>query len=151
MKNTYFIPGLLFILILSSCNQVYRDFEEVKEMKWYKSDVKTFEFDIKNEGNYDLIFCMRHSTGYQFMTIKTKISMTTPDYEVYEKEAEFLVTNEKGEYIGDGTGQLWDIEEAFSANELLKKGHYKISIAHAMENDPVILVMEIGLKVKKSK
>jgi gliding motility-associated lipoprotein GldH len=143
--------GFFYIILISSCNYVYRDFQEVKDMQWYRSDAKIFEFEIKNEAYYDMLFCMRHSTGYQFMSIKTKITMTTPDMNQFEKVAEFTVTDDKGRYVGEGTGQLWDIEEAFTANELMKKGKYKIKIEHDMQIDPVILVIDIGLKVVSTK
>ncbi len=120
-------------------------------MQWYRSDAKIFDFEIKEEANYDMVFCMRHSTGYQYMSIKTKITMTTPDGNVFEKIAEFTVADEKGKYVGEGTGQLWDMEEAFTSGELMKKGKYKIKIEHDMQIDPVILVIDIGLKVVPSK
>jgi gliding motility-associated lipoprotein GldH len=138
------------VLMFFSCTNVYRDFQDVKNLKWYRTDIKTFEFDIKEDGNYDLFFHMRHSTGYPFTTIKTKISMTLPDKTIYEKEAEFPVADESGRYIGEVAGDLWDIENAFSENYFMKKGKYKINIAHAMENDPVILVVDIGLIIKKT-
>jgi len=138
------------IMLLFSCNETYRDFQDVKDMKWYRSDVKTFHVNIPEDGFYDLYFAFRHSTGYPFTSIKVSVEQTTPDGNVLTKDAEFLTADENGNYIGEVTGQLWDLQELFSANTELKKGEYTFKISHNMNNDPVILVIDVGLIVKES-
>ena len=142
---------LIFGLLLSlfSCSDTYRDFQSVKDMKWYKSDSKIFEVNIREEGYYDLFFAMRYSTGYPFKQIKIKITQKSPGGEEFNKEAEIKTANDKGEYIGEVTGQLWDLEQPVSENTFLKKGKYIFGISHIMNNDPVILVIDVGLKIKK--
>lgn len=149
----HIIKGLtviLFIIFFSSCSNTYRDFQKVKDMKWHKTDVKTFEVDIPEDGNYDLYFAMRHSTGYPFTSIKISITQITPEGEEFIKDAEFSVADEKGQYIGEVTGQLWDIEEMFSEKTPLEKGKYTFKISHNMNSDPVILIIDIGLIIKSN-
>ena len=141
---------ILFIAFFSSCSNIYRDFQKVKDMKWHRTDVKTYEVEIPEDGNYDLFFAMRHSTGYPFTTIKISIEQINPEGEEYTKDAEFSVADENGQYIGKVTGQLWDIEEVFSEKTPLKKGKYTFKIRHNMNSDPVILVIDIGLIVRNS-
>ena len=141
---------ILFVVFFSSCSNTYRDFQKVKDMKWHKTDVKIYEVDIPEDGNYDLIFAMRHSTGYPFTSIKISVTQITPEGEEFNKDAEFSVADENGQYIGKVTGQLWDIEEIFSEKTSLKKGKYTFKISHNMNSDPVILVIDIGLLVRKS-
>ncbi len=148
--NKYILSSLV-VLLIASCSYTYKDFQAVEDLKWKKSDVKTFEVEITENGNYDLFFAMRHLTGYPFTTIKVLISQITPDGNEFTKEAEFLVANENGKYKGDVTGQFWDIEDVFSENTPLKKGKYTFKISHKMNNDPVILVVDIGLIIRKSK
>jgi len=149
MKYILVIFVIFSVSFFTACNDIYRDFQSVKDMKWYDTDVKTFDVTIPEDGNYDLIFAMRHSTGYPFTTIKINIEETMPGGKIYEKDAEFPVTDENGNYIGEVTGQLWDIEAAFDENVFLKKGKYKFRIRHNMNHNPVILVIDIGLIVRK--
>jgi len=147
-KYLLFIPVFLFLF---SCNETFRDFQKVEDMKWHRNDVKKFKVNIPEDGSYDLFFAMRHSTGYPFTSIKILINQLTPDGNELTKEAEFQVANDAGEYIGEVTGQLWDIKALFSENTTLKKGEYVFEIMHNMNTDPVILVIDIGLIIKKSK
>lgn len=156
MKNGIlnFSTGLtviLFFILFPSCSDTYRDFQKVKDMKWERTDTKIFEVDIPEDGNYDLYFAMRHSTGYPFTSIKILVLQINPEGEEFTKDSEFSVADETGQYTGEVTGQLWDIEELFSENTPLKKGKYTFKINHNMNSDPVILVIDVGLLIKKSK
>ncbi len=149
MKKIFKFSFLGLFLFFASCDNIYRDFQTVEDMKWFRKDVKTFKFDIAEDAHYDLLFAFRHATGYPFTSIKIHIEQISPDKKVYEKDAEFPVADKNGAYIGEVTGQLWDIERVFSEKTFLKKGTYTLKISHAMNSNPVILVIDIGLIVKK--
>ena len=152
--TSHIIKGLtviLFIIFFSSCSNTYSDFQKVEDLKWFRTDIKTFEVDIPEDGNYDLFFALRHSSGYPFRNIGVKFVQITPDGKELSKEIDFLVVNENDEYKGEVIGQLWDIEELFSEKTPLKKGKYTFKISHIMNSDPVILVIDIGMVIRKSK
>jgi len=140
----------LAIISLTSCNNVYRKFEKVDEMKWYKNDKKKFAVDIEESGNYDMLFGFRYATLYPYRNIKVLITKTLPNGDSYTKDAEFRVVDENNNYIGSAGGDIWDLENIFAENEYLEKGKYQFIIEQDMGTDPVIVVMEIGLIVKKS-
>jgi len=151
MQITFKYIAFLFILFaISSCSDTFRDTQKIADMKWNRTDIKSFEVDISEKGNYDLHFTMRHSTGYPFRNIGVKIEQITPAGKELSKEVDFLVVNENNEYKGDVIGQLWDIEELFSENTPLEKGKYTFKISHIMNTDTVILVINVGLKIRKS-
>ena len=149
--NTFkFIVIFSVLITISSCSDTYRDYQKVNDMQWYRTDVKTFELDIPKDGNYDLYFAMRHSSGYPFRNIGVKIEQITPEGNELSQEVDLSVVNEKDEYKGEVIGMLWDIEDVFSENTPLKKGKYTFKISHIMNSDPVILVIDIGLKIRKA-
>ncbi len=151
MRNIILISFFTAVTFFTACNDIYRNFQSVKDLKWYKKDVKTFNVSIPEDGNYDLVFALRHSTGYPFTSIKINIEQTTPEGKVLEKNAEFPIVDKNGKYLGEVTGQLWDIENIFSEHTFLKKGKYIFKIKHIMNNNPVILVIDVGLIVRKYK
>ena len=151
MKNLLLYFGIISVSFFTACNDTYRDFQSVKDMKWYKKDIKTFNVTIPEDGTYDLIFAFRHSSGYPFTSIKINIEQTTPDGKILEKDAEFPVADKNGKYLGEVTGQLWDLENNFDENVFLKKGKYIFKISHAMNHNPVVLVIDAGLIVRKHK
>ena len=111
-----FLKGLtviLFITFLSSCSNTFRDFQKVKDMKWERTDIKTYEVDIPEDGNYDLFFAMRHSTGYPFTTIKISVTQISPEGEEFNKDAEFSVADENGKYIGGSYRAIMGYRRSF--------------------------------------
>lgn len=150
MKNLVFLFGLSFLTFLYSCSSVYSEHKEIKDLKWFKKDVKTFEVEITKAGEYDLFFAMRHSIGYPFTSIKVNIEHSQNNGQTFVKAAEFPTTDESGKYIGEVTGQLWDIESVFAEKMYLNKGNHIFKISHAMNSNPVILVVDVGLIIKES-
>jgi len=146
-----YLTIIFVIFLLNSCSNVYSEQQKIKDLQWFKTDVKIFEVYIPEDGNYDLFFTMRHSIGYPFTSIKIKIEQITPNNKEFLKKVEFSVIDKERKYIGNVTGQLWDTENLFSKNTFLKKGNYVFRISHAMNSNPVILVIDIGLIVRKSK
>jgi len=147
MKKNIFI--ILIIVSFSACTETYRSFQKIEDMKWHKSDVKIFKVEIEESGNYDLTFAFRYATLYPFKNIKVTIAKKTPKGEILTKDAEFMVVDENNKYIGDVGGDIWDLENYFAQNEFLEKGEYEFYIQHNMQNDPVIVVMEVGLIIEK--
>jgi len=140
---------LLTLILLSSCSDVFREFQSVTDMKWYKKDAKIFRVNISKEAKYDFIFAMRYPTGFPYNRIKVKITRVSENTEAVSKHAEFTVIDENNQYKGEVSGELWDLEEIFSENELLKPGKYTFKIEHDMNSDPVIAIIDIGLIVRK--
>ncbi|NPA45395.1 MAG: gliding motility lipoprotein GldH [Chlorobi bacterium] len=148
MKNLLFI--LTFLVLLSSCSDVYREFKKFDDLKWDKNDVKTFEVNINKDGEYDLFFALRHYTGYPFTTLKIEVTQIAPNGRASSKKIEIPVADENGKYIGDVSGELWDVENKIAEKVFLEKGKYTFKIAHYMNSNPVILVVDIGLIIRIS-
>ncbi len=147
MKHLLFFS---FILILLSCSNTYNEYQSVNDLKWYKNDIKTFDVSIEKSGEYDLFFEFRHVTGYPFKQINIEITHISPSRKEYFTEREIPVADNQNNYIGEVAGQLWDIESLISEKTFLEKGQHSFKISHLMSSDPVILVVDIGLKIKKA-
>ena len=138
-------------ILIQSCNNYYSDYSSIKDMKWFKEDIKTFKVNIKEAGNYNLYFTMRFPTGYPYINIKANISMIKPNNEELTKNISFLVRDSTNNYLGAVAGEIWDFEDVFSKNTFLKKGEYKFAVKNNMNSNPVLAVISIGLKIKQIK
>ncbi len=149
MRKTVLL-SLITLLFLSSCTDVYRDFQSISGMRWFQKDKKNFDVKIKENGNYDLIFSMRYPTGFQYKNVDIKISRVSPDGKTIFKEFKIKVRDENGYYIGSAAGDLWDLEQIFSKGEKLENGNYKYTIEHISKIEPLMNVMDIGLIIRHS-
>ena len=65
---------------------------------------------------------------------------------------ECILADEKGKWLGTGIGDIYDNQIPFKKNVLFpKKGKYKFEIEQGMRTDIVPLIMDIGLRIEKTK
>ncbi len=149
------IKSIRFVLLLSfflvACRDVYRNFEGTSDLRWYKNDIKKFDVRIREKANYDIYFAIRYTTGFPKKQISVRISQITPEGKDYYKDAVFNIIDNNSRYVGEVAGNIWDFEECIAENQNLAQGDYQFKIEHTMPDDPMILVVDVGLIVRKTK
>ncbi len=149
-KISVLLFGIITLTALG-CTRVYEDYQEIKDLKWYKKDAQTFHVKIPEDGNYNILFFMRHTIGFPFKNLKIYIKKKSALGEIDAKDLEIPVIAENKNYLGDVAGELWDITYPIWQDIFLKAGTYTFSLQHAMNSDPVVLLVETGLIIEKAK
>ncbi|MBU0764200.1 MAG: gliding motility lipoprotein GldH [Bacteroidetes bacterium] len=144
---------LTFLLLIMSCNpnRIFEKHEEVKQSCWSREDKKTYTVDITDTGSsYNLVIAVRHAQGFGYRDLTVSVRRTAPDGTEVEKEYDLPIIDDNDEYLGDGAGDIWDREvTADSGITFPAPGTYKFEITHAMKDDPLLLVMEVGLILER--
>ena len=154
MKNTI----LLFAIIsagLISCQPENRVFIEHKELsidlEWLKADSREFKVPVTdNSLTYDLSLSFRYATGFAYQVAKVKVTETSPSGKETIKEYDLKVREENGDYVGEPGYDIWDSEHTVEPNKKYEEtGTYTYVIQHNMPEDPLNMVMEIGVILDK--
>lgn len=150
MKRVAFVL-IIMALCTWSCNKstVYRNIEKTNNLEWLKGETQEFEFDIIDDtSTYDVFITFRYAQGYQFEKVIMNVSEKTPiDEKIIPHNIK--VRNKNGSYIGEGSGDIWDIESLLYEDIKLSKGAYTYKIKHEMPVDKLQMVMSVGMIVKK--
>jgi gliding motility-associated lipoprotein GldH len=94
---------------------------------------------------------VRHADGYMFSNIYLFVTTTYPDGNVKTDTMEVMLANPKGEWQGDGAGDIFDLKVPIKKNVRFPlSGHYKFEFTQAMQADPLPLIMDFGFEIKKS-
>lgn len=151
MRNILLIISLALVALIScDSNSVYREFQETENLEWNKTDIKSFTYtNADDTSSFDVYFAFRYAQGYQFPNALVTITEKSPQGET-TIPMDFKVRNEDGTYIGDGSGDIWDIEIPIHENVQLDKGTYSYKIENSMPLDKVHMVMEVGIIIRKS-
>lgn len=151
------IALLILGILLISCSpegQIYSEHQELSpEMTWLKKDSRKFEVAIKDVSvNYDMSLSFRFAEGFPQKVMKVEVKETSPSGKTSEFEYDLKVRKDNGDYIGEGSLDIWDSEHLVEKGKKYEeKGIYTYVIKHNMQQDPVQLAMEIGVILSKSK
>jgi gliding motility-associated lipoprotein GldH len=152
MNQLFFI---LFCVCLIACNKnvVFNDYTRISETAgWARNVPIKFDIDIKDTNQlYDVYVNVRQATGYPYSNLFLKLLTNYPNKNTYTDTLECLLANERGEWLGDGAGDLWDNKILFKKNTKFHQlGIHSFVFTHAMRLDPLPLILDVGMSVEKT-
>jgi gliding motility-associated lipoprotein GldH len=147
-----FLSIAVFATLISSCGLIweYRSLNELEGMEWDNTTAQTFDFSISETGNYKVEIIGRHITGFQFKNLTGTMTIKGGSI-MLENEFTIPIIGEDDMYLNEGGGDLWDFTFPAITSTNLPAGDYTATINHTMEQNPLGLVMEIGMQVDKAK
>lgn len=159
MPNNMKIKGIylsLFLLLgilgLQSCKKaaLYDKNLEINDGNW--SIVQKPQFLVSIEDtlqNTDVYINLRNSSCYPYSNIFLFINTTFPNGKQARDTLECILANDKGQWLGDGLGDIWDNRILFKKNvRFPQKGVYTFEFEQAMRLDPLPCISDIGLRLE---
>lgn len=145
-----FVATLLFW----SCNKnvIFTEYRKFDKEEWYSKNKAVFEVDIKENNSLNNISLMiRHADSYPYSNVFLFLETTYPDGKSNIDTMEVIMANSKGEWLGSGAGDIFDLKVPIKRNvKFPMTGKYKFSFQQAMRTDPLPLIMDFGFEIERS-
>jgi len=147
----------LIALLFVSCdsNRLYEKNISIENDVWSLSQVPSFEFENTDTvSDVRLIVNVRHSSIYPFSNLWLFIHTESPEGTNSVDTLETTLSQKDGKWLGDGLGDIWDLQSEFKAVRLEEPGIYRFKIEQAMRHgnlskiEALPGVMEIGLRIE---
>lgn len=146
---------LVAILLLSSCsnNVVYSKYETFENNEWYAKNKANFDVEMTDINSFhDISVMVRHADAYPYSNLYLFLTTTYPDGKVTLDTLECILSNPKGEWMGNGAGDIFDITIPLKQSTRFPlAGKYNFKFEQAMRTDPLPLIMDFGFEIKKTK
>lgn len=153
MKKTFFVLFTL-ALLLPSCNrnEVYRHFIEIPQFMWLRENKIVFHANIEQPIQSAILkLHVRHATEWPYPELRIKVISTQPSKKQETHTYTIPFKDAKGKLLSSGMGDTWDRVYTLEENAYLgETGTYEYEIEHAMNDEAVMLLMEVGLSIEKS-
>jgi gliding motility-associated lipoprotein GldH len=154
--NTFLLYGLIAfssLLIASSCTHVdlYEKTVRIPGHKWSSSFRPSFTFDIKDTTSlYQVFLVLRHNEKYNFNNIYVNLRASLPgqDTAIMIQRDLVLATNEKG-WLAAGMDDIYEHRIELGEPQALKAGTYTFTLEQVMREDPLLNVLDAGLRIEK--
>ncbi len=145
---------LLLIAFFSSCNpkKIYEKHLDNERITWNRFDVKKFEVQIDNiSAKYDFYIAIRHHTEVPLNSLNVDFILYTPSGEERIMEHEIKLRDREGKLLGNGMGDLWDIEyPAWLGFQFTEPGTCRVEISSGMPQTDLPGIMQVGLIILKN-
>ena len=151
MKLSFII--ICSLLVFNSCNtlDVYEKTVAFPKHNWSSSDTTSFNFQITDTSSlYNLFVVIRHEDAYAFKNIWLNIKVKTTD-SAYTIKREFQLAD-NSHWLGAAMDDIIEHRIRFNASPIqLKKGNYTFTLQQVMREDPLLHLMNAGIRVEKAK
>ena len=146
---------LFIVLLLSSCrnNVVFSKYENFENNEWFAKNKVTFDLEMTDPNSFhDISVMVRHADAYPYSNLYLFLTTKYPDGKVTLDTLECILANQKGEWMGNGAGDIFDITIPLKQSTRFPlAGKYSFTFEQAMRTDPLPLIMDFGFEIKKSK
>ena len=146
---------LLFFTLFSSCknNVVFSKYENFENNEWFAKNKVTFDVDMTDMNSFhDISVMVRHADAYPYSNLYLFLTTKYPDGKVTLDTLECILANQKGEWMGNGAGDIFDITIPLKQSTRFPlAGKYSFTFEQAMRTDPLPLIMDFGFEIKRSK
>jgi len=154
-RPSYFGLLALLLVLLSACNNsvVFSKYQTFKDNNWYAKDKAVFDVEITDTQTLnDISLMVRHGDSYPYSNLFLFVTSKYPDGKVLTDTMEIMLANQKGEWVGSGAGDIFDVKIPIKKNvRFPQSGNYQFTFEQAMRTDPLPMVMDFGFEVEKVK
>jgi len=149
---TLVTASLLLLVRCTDKNGIIDQNSEVPDHNW--TYLNRFRYNVKVDDAktpYNLYMNLRVTANYKYSNIFILIAQVGPDKKPLVKRYELKLANEDGEWLGEGSGNLYSYQSKFRGDYMFPvKGVYHFYIEQNMRDNPLREVSDVGLRVEKS-
>lgn len=150
------IPGLLLLLILSSCQTIdlYEKTAAIPGHAWKSSFKPSFTFTIKDTSSpYRLFLTLRHNDKYNYNNIYVNLHTRQPGADSSQTARFDLKLTDENGWLGSGMDDIYEHRIPLVPDGrdfyFRKPGEYRFTVEQIMREDPLNNVMDVGLRLEK--
>lgn len=152
-KKIFILMFLVSVLVFFACktDKLYEEYRTIDPSGWSKDSSAVFSFTIdKTYLNYNLFVDVRNRGDYENSNLWLFVDITAPDYTCIHDTIEYQLALPNGKWTGKGTSGIYTNQFLFRENVFFPiEGKYTISIRHAMRNEPLKGISDIGFGIKR--
>ena len=156
MKKIVFLL-VPYLLCLVSCIPTIDVFEKdvaIPKQQWETSFKPQITFSVKDTTSlYNVYVVLRHSDAYNYNNIWIKATVIQPGDKSSKSEQYDLrlATNDKG-WLGTAMDDIYEQRVLIQPQtKFTKAGDYQFTLEQVMREDPLLHVLNVGVRVEKAK
>jgi gliding motility-associated lipoprotein GldH len=153
MKAKLYLITLISIFFIIACDngRIYEEYYALGSEGWNKDSVAHFYFNIDDSiAHYNLLINSRNLENYPYSNLWLFVDVVAPDSTTIRDTIQYQLANPNGKWTGTGTGGVYLNQFNFRNDVYFpSSGIYELKIQHAMRDDLLKGVRDIGVRIEK--
>ncbi len=133
-------------------NRIYETNKTIEGEKWHMDSSITFPFAIDDTlSSHNLLINIRNSGSYRYRNLLLYIDFQLPNDQIIVDTLNCILADEKGKWFGKGWGSIWSSAIPYKSRiRFPHKGEYRLKLAHAMRDENLKAITDIGIRIEKA-
>jgi len=145
----------LSLFSLAACNMssTFEKNIKIPDYSWDLNNIIRLNADIEDTINaHNIYINVRNASGYQFSNLFLFLTTKTPRGETARDTVELTLADAHGKWLGNGLGDIWDNRILLKKNfRFPEAGTWHFELQQAMRINPLPQIMDVGMRIEKSK
>ena len=151
VNNSLMIAGTLLLLLTISCfrGTYFADSVRMEDENWSMYDPGKFVCAIEDSVSiFDITLSVRTSTDYPYRNLYLFVVTVFPSGTSVTDTLQAMLTDEKGNWLGRGAGDLREVTIPFKTNVYFPEyGEYHFQVIHGMRDTVLRGVYDLGMRI----
>ena len=130
--------------------RIFEENKEIPELAWdYKAPLQ-FDVNIPDTNKYCNVFVNARINGnYKYSNLFMWVTETLPDKSTSKERVEFILSDERGQWLGKGLGNLYAYQLQFKPRIKFKQpGIHIFTLEQNMRDDILLNIQSAGIRVE---
>ncbi len=153
MNKRYLLILIFGLVLFVACdpNRVYDKSKKITEGNWKIGEIIKFDVDIHDTLSYHNFYInIRNKSTYPYRNLFLFLNTVFPDNRIARDTLECILADEKGNWLGNGLGDLKDNQILFRKGvRFPHSGMYSFELEHAMYDSTLTGISDIGIRIEK--
>ncbi len=130
---------------------MFEDYYTCNSAGWNKDSLAVFSFEIEDSTlRYNLLLSSRNLESYPYSNLWLFVEVLSPNSITISDTIEYKLAEANGKWTGKGTGGVYLNQFGYRSNVFFpQKGTYTVTVQHAMRNNDLKGLKDIGLRIEK--
>jgi gliding motility-associated lipoprotein GldH len=153
-RSRIIVAALMLAAAATACNSgiEYSENHRIEEGRWNMYDPAKYSCTVDDTVmTYDIGLSLRTTTDYPYRNIYLFMVTTFPSGTSVTDTIHAMVTDEKGRWLGKGTGNIRELTLPIRSNVWFPEaGEYHFRVMHGMRDTVLQGVHDIGMIISRS-
>lgn len=154
MYTKNLVLALMLVAVFSSCEKVhlYEKTTFFAQQKWLDTDTAKFVIEVEDTTVlYNISVVIRHTDAYKYHNIWVNVGTQSPNANPTTQLLELQLADNAQGWLATGVDDVYDHRIKIARYPVkLAKGTHRFALSHAMRENPLLHILQAGIRIEKA-